>query len=457
MTAEIENTPLFREANDIINNGQTGTNFGWRVIIHLSDTQTMRPIKVKAISNTRDYAKKFTDVTTVSVYMGLGQYARDLYPNRDRLQITLQKLPQAELSESGDGDAAIESERFSATLLDEVPAPAVAQGAEANDKDVLDLTDMPIVNFQIFNKALEQVRMVSVGGIWRNCNMESLLQAILTKESQKVDVNQERAMVGVDIVPASNTDKHAQVVISHGVKLVDVPDYLQKRYGIYSSGLGSYVQNKYWHLFPLYDTTQFNERQQTMTILVMPQRKYSEIERTYRQVGDSLTVLMTGETGFKDDSGSQYLKDGNGARFADAGRQMESVSNNTGNKAIVSRARNANEFMTDKRPDGINHVPVAKARITSNPFPIYSELAGRNGGLFKGVWQNSDPKLILPGMMVRIIYSDQDETKEMYGVVHGAEHISIHTGDVASEKFATHSVVYVFVQKPSTDTDTAAV
>lgn len=445
---EIEDTPLYREAQDIIANGQTGTNFGWRVIIHYGENQTMHPLRTLALNNVRDYGKAFTDVTTLTVMMGLGKYARRIYPNRNQLQITLQKLPQAELSESGNGDSAIESERFSATLIDQDRSPTDGQGAEANDEEVLDLSDIVQVSFQLFNKSLEQVRMMAVGGVFRDTKVDALLRSMLTKESQKADVDDERAVVGVDLVPVSNKDTHKQIVITHGTKLVDVADFLQKRYGVYNAGLGSYIQNKYWHIYPLYDTRQFEDRQQTMTILVMPKRKYSDIERTYRQNGDSLTVLMTGETAFKDDSGSNYLKEGNGARFSDASKVMDSVATTQGNKAIISRARNNSEFLADKRPDGINHVPVANNRITSNPFPIYSELASRNGGLFKGVWQNSDPKLLLPGMMVRIVFSDQGETKELYGVLHGAEHVSVAIGDVTSEKFTTHSVVYVFVNKP---------
>jgi hypothetical protein len=273
--------------------------------------------------------------------------------------------------------------------------------------------------------------------------------ALLTNEASKADVDETRAIEGVDLVPVSNRDIKEQIVLTHGTKLVDVPDFLQKRVGVYSAGLGSYIQNKHWFVFPLYDTTQFQDRQNTLTIVVLPRRKYSEIERTYKKVGSSLTILMTGETGFKDDSGAQYLNEGNGARFSDASRLLDKSVTTAGNKATMSRARNNSEFLSDQRSDGINHVPIASSRITSNPFVIYSDLNRRNGGMFKGVWQNSDPKLILPGMAVRILYSDQDEMKEIYGVMQGAEHFSHKVGDLASKKFSNQSIVYVFVNKPN--------
>lgn len=445
---EIEDTPLFQEARDIMENGATKTNFGYRLLIHYGDSQTLSPLKTVSLNNVRAYAKSYTDEMTCTVLLGLGDYARLIYPNRDNLQISIQKLPQGEQSETGDGDASVDTEMFSATLIDQDRSPTDGQGAEANDRETLNLTQLVDVHFQLYNKALEQVRLISVGGTFRAVTCDAVLRSMLTKESQRANVGEERAVVGVDMVPASNKDKQEQIVITDGTKLVDVPDLVQSRYGVYSAGLGSYIQNKFWHLFSLYDTTQFEDRQQTLTIMVLPKRKYSDMERTYRKTGDSLTVLMTGETAFKDDSGTQYLNDGNGARFNDAGRMMDQVSTNTGNKAIISRKRNANEFTTDKRADGIQHVPMAKARITSNPFTVYSELAGRNGGLFKGVWQNADPRLLLPGMAVRIIYTDLGETKTLFGVLHGTESVSHAVGDIKSEKFTTQTVVYVFVNKP---------
>ncbi len=430
---------------DIMANGETGTNFGWRCIIHYGENQTYKPLKMIAINNTRDYARSFTDVTTITCVMPLGKYARRIYAFRDQLQITLQKLPQREQREIGDGDAEIQSERFSASLIDEDRSPQFGQGTEVNDEEAMDVTGIVNVSFQLFNKSLEQVRMMSVGGVFRRTRVEQLIRTMLTNEAQKADVDDERAILGIDMVPASNQDTQEQVVITHGTKLVDVPDFVHKRYGVYNAGLGSYIQNKYWHLFPLYDTTRFEERQQTLTIIVLPKSKFMNIDRTYRLVGDSLTVLMSSETGFKDDSGTDYLKDGNGARFSDAGRIMDDVATNQGNKAIISRKRNANEFTADKRPDGVQHVPMAQNRISSNPFTVYSEISARRGGLFKGVWQNSDPKLILPGMACRIIYSDRGETKELYGVIHGGEHVSKSIGDITSDKFMTTSILYAFV------------
>ncbi len=444
---EVEDTPLFREARAIMQSGETKTNFGWRGIVHYGDGKVYTPLQVVSVNTIRDYVNHFTDEMTCTFLIPLGKYARQIYPNRNELQISLVKIPLSELTNQGDENASLEAERYSAVLIDEDRSPTDGQGAEANDEFTLDLTQIIEVHFQLVNKSLEQIRLMSVGGVWRQTKVDNMLRTVLTKEASRADVDDQRAIEGVDMVPISNQDSKEQIVITHGTKLVDVPDFMQKRYGVYNSGLGSFIQNKNWFIYPLYDTTQFPDRQKTVTIIVLPKRKFSSVERTYRSIGDSLTILMTSETAFKDDSGSQYLNEGNGARFTDPGKLFENTVTTGGNKAVMSRARNNSEVLTDQRPDGIQNVPMPADRITANPFSVFSDLSARNGGLFKGIWENSDSKLLLPGMAARILYSDQNEVKEIYGVIQGAEHVSHHHGDLNSMKYINQSVVYVFVNK----------
>ena len=284
----------------------------------------------------------------------------------------------------------------------------------------------------------------------RKASVTDVLLALLSKETQRVDVDSVQVLKGVDISPASNREVKEQIVVTHGTKLVDVADFLQKRIGVYSTGIGAYIQDKHWFVFPLHDTTQFEDRQSTLTMIVLPKRKFNAIERTYRKEGDSLTVLVTGETGFKDDSGSKYLNEGNGARFADASKLMEHSVSTVGNKAVMARGKNNSEFITDTRTGALNNAPVPSQRITANPFAVYSKLSSRNGGVFKGVWQNSEFSLIFPGMVCKVLYSDEDGTQELFGVVQRVDHISHKEGDFGNQKFSNQSVITVFVNRPTT-------
>ena len=445
----IEDTPLWRAAREVIASGQTSGNFGWDAVVHL-DNEILVPLMVLAVNVERRYVDSFTDEMTCTLLFPLGKYARRIYPNRNNLQISLTKIPLHEGVKGANIDLELSAERYSAILLDHGPAPTEGQGAESNDEMVLDLTNLVEVSFQLFNKAAEQLRLLTVGGVFRKTRVDDLILSLLTKEASKVSVYDERALSGIDLVPVSNQGQNEQVVITQGTRLVDVVGYLQGRVGVYNASASSYFQNKFWYVFPLHDASHFSDRLTTLTILVLPKRKFSDIERTFTQNASSLVILASSETGFRDDSGRQYLSDGNGARFADASKLMEGSSQTQGNRVLLSRGATNSEFTTDANGNNLNHAPVPNQRITANPFSVCSALNARNGGVFKLVWQNSDSSLIIPGMVARIVYFDVDQIKEIYGVVHHAMHVSHKTGDFGSRKFSNQTVLSVFVNRQIT-------
>lgn len=441
---EIEYTPLYKEAMQVINNGATSSNIGWKAIIHYGD-KTYTPIQVVSVNYVRDYIDSFTDEITCTMHIPLGVYSREIYPNRLDLQVTLTKLPLGEVDTSVDGESKIESERFSAVLIDGLRSPTIGQGAEVNDKETLDLTQIIDVNFQLYDKALEQVRVMLVGGICRSATVEDAIITLLSNQAMSAAVDGAKAIVGIDMVDADNVDEKGQIVITHGTKLIDVPDFMQAKIGVYNSGIGSYIQNKFWYVYPLYDTAHFNTRIKSLTILILPKRKFANIERTYRVNGNSVTILITGDTGFKDDSGSNYIAHGNGVRFADAANLMSNGTSTSGNTTLIKRDSNNSELIAGTVATGVNNAPVSANRITANPFVAFTELAAKNGGMFKCIWENSDHSLIIPGMVAKVIYSDNDGVETNYGVVHLVTHISHRANTFNNDKFLNQTSITLFM------------
>lgn len=443
---EISDTPLYTEAYRIINSGDTGSNVGWKAVIHLGDSgNTYTPLQVNAINIRADYIKGYADEITCTMMIPLGKYAYKVYPNRTKLEISLTKLPLGESSSDLSWNAQPQSERYSAYLVDGDKAPNVGQGRETVAEDVLDRTDILLVSFQLTNKAVEKIRMISVGGIFRNTTVKDTILAVLTKESQNVKVENKRAIDGVDLVAPKNISKRDHILLPQGIKLFDVCDYIHNNVGVYNAGIGSYIYNKIWYVFPLYDTTRFNESKLTLSVIVLPSNKFPQLERTYRKIGNSLTILITSDTGFKDDAGSSYLNNGNAVRFADANNFMSGINQTKDNTTLISRAKNVNEFKLEDRPDKVNHVTVTEKKITANPYTEYSKLLARKGGVFNAIWENSNPTLLVPGMVTRISYFDDQEIKEIYGVLLGAQHNTIKMGDFGSTRHVVNSSLSFFV------------
>lgn len=446
---EIEKTPLWKDAQEIILNGEDNTKVGWTAVIHLNNDEDEKytPKHVAAVSIRRDYNLSFADEITCTLLIPMGKYARKVYPNRNNLEITLTKNPIKDYTRIKDLDRPADSEKYTATLMDDSRALVELQGQESNDEFALDLMGIVDIHFQLYTKSVEQIRMMTVGGCFRQTNVKDVIQGVLTAESQKAEVDKKQALEGVDIIDVSNKEKKEHVIVTHGIKLTDLPNYVQNKYGVYTAGLGSYIQNKLWYIFPMYDTTQYEKRERNATILILPTSKCPEIHKSFKKKGDALTILVSSDTGFRDDSGTQYLRDGNGVRLGDANKYMEKYNTTENNKTKVERVKNNSEFISDKRDNELNIVNVTGSRITANPFTVYSNMLARRGGIYKCTWENSDPSLIYPGMMAKLIYFDKEEVKEVYGVILGTNNSSVKIGDTESVRHSTNTLLYIFVNK----------
>lgn len=449
---EIENTPLWDEAQKVLGGGATSANYYWDVVIHYGPNvdKDYVPLAVNAVNNVRDYVDLFTDERTLTVMMGLGDYARIIYPSREKLEITLRKIPLLENSSSVDGNAKIQSERLAAVLLDGDRSPTIGQGQESNDAEALNITQLIDVNFQVYDKSLEQIRTIMVGGALLDQKVGDVIKTKLTTAAMAVEVDGNRVISGVDMTEADNKDVINHIVITQGVRLVDLPDYLQNKYGVYNSGLGTYIQNKFWYVYPLYDTREFSNTKKTLSVIILPKKKYSNVNRTFNLDGDALTILVTGETGFKDTSGSGIISQGNGARFADANTLFSDSTTTINNKTVAQRNLNNSEFVSQTANNKVNMSPVIPERITANPFEVYSALAARDGGMFKVAWENSDASLIYPGMPVKVSYVDGDGINELYGVVHKAVSISHKLAPFGTSMFMHNTVLHLFMNNQVT-------
>jgi hypothetical protein len=134
-----------------------------------------------------------------------------------------------------------------------------------------------------------------VGQIFRGATVDDAIKTVLTQASQTTTVNGQRTVQGVTMAKSNNPTARTHIVIPHGVKLTDVPQYIQKYAGgVYNGGMGYYLQGNQWHVYSALDTTKFNQSQNTLTIINLPQNKFTNVERTYRQSGGNLVVLATG-------------------------------------------------------------------------------------------------------------------------------------------------------------------
>lgn len=412
-----EDSSLYLEVKNIIANGENPVFNYYTAQIHLQN-EDLDAIKVAQIDIERDYEQNFTDTIILSLLLPFGKYAKRLYPERNNLEITIKRKPMTELGGNEDTSRGPSVERYIAVLMNQ--GNPLIEGDDSNipSEDVLDLSKLITVTFQLIPKSVDQLRMKSVGGVFRSGTNEDILKTILTRESQNLDLPKELIPLGIDMVSSTNKNKRNHIVIPHGVKLINLPQYLQDKCGgLYSTGVGFYYQNKHWYLYPLYDTERFDNTIDKVTIINVPGNKLVGIERTYRKNGSNTIILATGDAQFKDTSDYQQLSQGNGVRFADASIFMDGFVKTKGNKSIAARGANVNEVISTSRTSGRQNVHITDTRISSNIAKEYTDLARREGSLINLLWENADIDLIFPGLPVKVLYLEDDVIRELTGVV----------------------------------------
>lgn len=446
-SVEIENTPMWYEVLDVLTKCDKNTQAFWTVTFLLGDSgETYEPFELTRLTVERDYMGGFCDCVGLAAMIPYGKYAKKIYAYRNQLKAILTRYPLLEKSTSVDPDKPIGTQLFTAILKENNGAITQMQGDEVKDEFSLDLKGYTTVEFQLFSLAAERVRITTVGGIYRKQCLSDLCRYLITSNVSCYKIPEEQRVVGVDMLPADNVKKQEQIVIPHGLPLYDVPGFLQKKYGIYNAGLGSYVQGRHWFIYSLFDPQRFNDTRRTFTIYVLPKKKYQEIERTYRVRGTDISILATANIEFMGDTNATQVRSGSSTRFTSAANFMGEFGETKGNRFIVNRKKNNFEFKTSQAETELDYAPVQENRITSNAFVAYSELAMRKGGILNVIWENSRPNIIEPGMPCRVVYFDQAVAKEANGIILSVNHLVQKIGDFKVKKHSANTRLQIFAQ-----------
>jgi hypothetical protein len=442
---EFDRTPLGQDLQDVYNNCDQASQLTVSALIHLDDVgNTVTPQVVISFSDDRDFANNYAAEIGIEVEVPIGTYALKIYPNRTQLQMTVTQTRLKENSTAADERRPSESERFTAILIEDRAAPTQMQGGEVKTEESLNLLGTINLKFQLFSKTVEKLRVVQCGGPARQVKMAELMKVTISRCADAIKLTDTQKLLGVTMHPTDNQEVLEQAIVPHGTLVVDLPGYLQNRYGVYNAGIGTFIHNRQWYIYPLYDTNTFGQQNKTVSIYILPKRKFPELERTYRLKDDSLAILVTTDVDFRGDNDINYVQSGNGIRFLDASKVMNGFVEGKGNRGVVSRKANTNELLSTKQSTGITFAPISKRDISSNYCIQYTEMAAKKGGFLQLHWMNSNSAMILPGQCVRIVYFDKEEMKYAFGVIHRVQHMVTKVGAWTTPKHTSATKLTLF-------------
>ncbi|MNZ43795.1 hypothetical protein D3C78_614070 [compost metagenome] len=341
---------------------------------------------------------------------------------------------------------------FIAILPPESETGMLGNSPETTTEFNADISGLKIVQVQLQEEAYSLSRSEMVGGVFRDSTPFDILIALLHRSITTMDIEVALAVQGIQATPPNNTTKRRTTIIPHGTPLVALADKLQTQLGgVYTAGIGCYLQKGYWHVWPLYNYKLYDVAERTALFILAPSTRFRGVEKTWRVVDKHVSIFITGEVTRQDPSEILLLNEGNGVRFSNTEAMMEGFVEVSGNKAVAKRTNNANEYeAVSRKANPMNRV--SEDMATSNTFNEASKVAARNGAFITMNWENSNPDLIIPGLQCEIAFLVEDDVNFINGVVVHAHGYSAVAGTGLHQKvhqITTEVVVMVDRQSPS--------
>ncbi len=457
-------TPLAALADEIVYSEGTSGAYQWKFEFKLQDDAPpdlsdpdiavtdreqngfYTPMKVTNLDFIQDFEKAAAEHVNCQAIVSSGMWLRVLQPSRKKLlaHITREKLKRVE----GEIDEEEEPKVFIYKVLIKLDE---SQDSESNTSSALtrqelDMRGFVTLDMDLVDRGVEQARNIAVGGIWRDTTPKEVIQSILMKECEDIEVDGEKVFKGVEFAKGYSTDVKDHVIIEQGLPLLNVAHHIHRNIaGVWPTGINCYFHEGYWHVYPLYDTTRFDDESHTLTIVRVPQKVYQSPENTYMDESGRIKIIATSDSALLDATHLRYLTEGDGVRFADANAMMGDWAKTEDNKAVAQRSKKNSELRIDDKTTPDHHTRLSGDRITSNPLLEYSRLAGRKGKMLSFVWENADHTLLRPGMMCKILYNGKDDVAELEGVLLNAQaSVQLFGQGMSADSYRNTCTLFVF-------------
>lgn len=445
----VDTTLLLNEVDAIVSSG-TGVRHITATCRLKTPVEWLEPVNIELLSLERDYEDGFGDVFVVNLVFGMGQYAYKLLPYRDNLFVDLTITPQYHESDSAPNTKSV-VKRYRAIVMDQDNPGLVGRSPQSSSESDMDLSGLKTVQMQLIEEGLYQIRMATVGRVYRQVTPMTALKSLLTETTRLVDSNNQQQIFGVDTVPGYNEQVRRQIVIPHGTLLTETPDlFQQKEGGIYGAGLSCYLQDGYWRVFPSYDTERWKKTPKALTIISVPPNRFYGAEKTFRYTSNQVILITAGSRQVEDVGLYEQLNEGNALRFMDANRLL-TAAETTDNRTLLKRKENLYEFEAARLESGVNNARWTAERATSNPFKHYSEVAQRNGRYMAVQWLYGDSTLLYPGMPVKYMAATNNQLGVYHGVLLGVhdQRARLRAG-VGNSAFGSTLMLKVFLSRLGT-------
>ena len=276
----------------------------------------------------------------------------------------------------------------------------------------MDNETIAVVVVELLDRLAWDLRTRSVGGPFHQTNALDVARYLLQKNQLR-----ERLSTGDFNYSISYVDKPPKtyecILIEEGKTFLDVFDFLQNKYGIYSKGLGIFLYKQTWELFEPYNPAKFDEGGERLVIYNVPTDEMMSPDRNFYREGDVYYIAATGESKVINSIDDHAVNEGTGVRFGDI-RSLE--NRGLGDDNNIDPRKYLTEVNTNPRENVVN-APMLAERYTDNPLKASSELYRRRGVVVTLQWENGLYDALKPGMGVELIYPQANSIRRVKGTL----------------------------------------
>lgn len=447
---EAADSPFFYEVTQI-NQAAPPPTYAMYSASITTEAETVDVLQVVQYDIVRDYRATFGDEMIITVVIPSGTFLKRIQPYQENLKFSLTKT----LLGSTASDTTVTTQEFKAILILTDETNTLGAQPATTSENSANLVGIEMVHLQLQELVFENIRTEMVGGIFKRTTPFDLLISLLFNSIQNQDVDEANKVLGVNQIPPNNTVKRDHIIIPHGTPLSAVGDLLQTQLGgIYSTGLGLYLQKGYWNVWPLYDFTRYDTAERTATFLIIPDPRMKGTEKTYREIENHFIAIITGGVKKIDTTEDTLLNKGNAVRFPDSNAMMESFVTVSGNKAVANRSVNNNEYVAVERRGDTNVSRVTTNLARTNVYNEASRLSARAGAFVQLIWENANPDLIEGGLQCEVGFTVEGEARYVNGVVVHAHVISALAGTGLHQRIHQCTIeVIVMIDRNDPDYD----
>jgi len=407
---------------------------------HIARATKTPPTQYEAIVTVKGHPVSVLKVMAVTVTSNYAGNLTDLYHVTLALPLSEQRL----LMSRAYGDLSVKLLcREGGKLVETLRLKGVVAGAQDTDMSAPtrflsdgDDKSFGVSQLELMEEAYWNLRNVQVGNIYRKMDPLTALRTILAKTLPGRDMAYgEAKSVQYEVEPQQG---YESILVPDNTEFPEVFDFMQQRYGVYSHGIGVYLQKGDWHLFRPFYANKFKEVNVKLIIYNLPKEQAAQLDDSLQFTPTVRTIVTGGNTRVFDSRDSSALNVGTGYRVGSI-RALDgrAVSHSPGKTATTTSESFISQANSAPHESGQVNAKVPTTAFVDHDKEMRSKLAQQTGQIIQVTWHQSHRNVITPGMGVKFHYANDREIFTRYGVVLGeVYHASNDGGSMASDRMS---------------------